>query len=436
MSQVFLSYKKEDSAVAALFDRALQAKGYSVFWDDKLRPDGAWDRQLEDKLASALCVVVLWTPRSVESEWVRAEAEFAKNQAKLLPVMAESCNVPLSFSLTQTLDLVGWDGDLDHPAFRKLASWIGEIAQGQLSRPEDTGGDPAEISAANRGVLGTLPSGESVWDGMTISSRTPPGTAFADGPDLPFLRILPAGNFLLGADASDPDRRSEEGPQKRIDIAAPFGLGIFPVTQAQFTVFSDDAAPGKASKPRRSWFGFGKPKSRRSSRSGAAASGGSPVLPVSGLTVPQAEAFCQALSARTGQNYRLPTEAEWEYACRAGTRTPYAFGASLSPDQACFRASATGLDGPQPIGTYPPNPFGLYDMHGNVREWTLDRWHDNYADTPADATPARSGHSAMNVVRGGCWQDLPAALRSAARGRATASVGNPTIGFRIVRELT
>jgi type I restriction enzyme S subunit len=127
----------------------------------------------------------------------------------------------------------------------------------------------------------------------------------------------------------------------------------------------------------------------------------------------------------------VPSEAEWEYSCRAGSATRYSCGDTIDSTRAVF-----GLpSGPFETGAHPANAFGIYDMHGNVREWTADLWHDSYDSTPQDGRPALDGHSAMRVVRGGGWRDNTAMLRSAARLRATPSIRSDVIGFRVVRSI-
>jgi formylglycine-generating enzyme required for sulfatase activity len=126
-----------------------------------------------------------------------------------------------------------------------------------------------------------------------------------------------------------------------------------------------------------------------------------------------------------------PSEAEWEYACRAGSCTRYSFGDSIDPSQALFGK----IQGPIAPGAYQPNAFGLYDMHGNVREWTADLWHESYDSTPLDGSAALSGHGSMRVVRGGGWSDEASILRSAARMRATQTWRAVVIGVRVARNL-
>jgi formylglycine-generating enzyme required for sulfatase activity len=143
----------------------------------------------------------------------------------------------------------------------------------------------------------------------------------------------------------------------------------------------------------------------------------------------EAVEFCDRLSIFTGKNYRLPSEAEWEYACRAGTTTAYFFGDNLSENQANFyhRGKENRL---MPVGQFPPNAFGLYDMHGNVWEWCLDNWHNNYEGAPTDGR-AWLSDSNTHVLRGGSWLDIPWRCRSAYRGYGVDLKFCYDIGFRV-----
>ena len=152
---------------------------------------------------------------------------------------------------------------------------------------------------------------------------------------------------------------------------------------------------------------------------------------MSGVSYEDALAFVERVSAEGGEAYRIPSESEWEYACRAGTHSRYSCGDTIAPTQAAFGLKS----GPILSGSFAPNAFGLYDMHGNVREWTADLWHESYDMTPSDGSAATAGHGSMRVVRGGGWCDGPAMLRSAARMRATQSTRSNVIGLRLVREL-
>jgi formylglycine-generating enzyme required for sulfatase activity len=428
MAEVFISYKKEDSASAERVAAGLREAGFAVWWDNELTPRMAWDAMLEREIEQAVAVVVLWTPRSVHSEWVRTEAHYGQDRGKLVPALIERCELPIAFMLRQTVDLTAWNGDRSDRNWRKLLTWIADLrahAASAVRAPGDAGA-PAN---PYRDVVGRLPSGAPVVDGAFVNASTPAGTAFRDADGLPVMRIVARGEFMLGSPPSDRDRSSTEEPQRRVEIPRPFAIGAFPVLGAQYQKVMgeavDDHAPRTKPTGLLGWFG------------GKAAPGADvavrrvPDHPVTHVSYDDAEAFAERLSAATGERYRIPSEAEWEYACRAGSRSRYACGDSIGPGDARFGNS----EGPVAPGAYPPNAFGLYDMHGNVREWTADVWHESYDATPLDGSPATQGHSAMRVVRGGSWSDDAVLLRSAARMRATPTSRVGMIGFRVVREL-
>ena len=163
--------------------------------------------------------------------------------------------------------------------------------------------------------------------------------------------------------------------------------------------------------------------------------------PVENVAWGEAQAFCQRLAQRAGRAYRLPSEAQWEYACRAGGSAPFHTGETLTTDLAnycgehAFRAEPAGLyrHVTTPAGMFPPNDFGLYDLHGNLWEWCADTWHADYTGAPASEAAWQSGGDrAARVVRGGSWHDVPGACRSAARARYEAGQGDDFVGFRVV----
>ncbi|MFM2432011.1 MAG: hypothetical protein RLZZ511_3224, partial [Cyanobacteriota bacterium] len=153
--------------------------------------------------------------------------------------------------------------------------------------------------------------------------------------------------------------------------------------------------------------------------------------------------FCARLSQRTGREYRLPSEAEWEYACRSGTNTPFYFGETITPDLANYDGNYTYGDGPKgvyreettEVGQFPANGFGLHDMHGNVREWCMDHWHSSYDDAPTDGSAwidKTAETTAERVLRGGSWLGIPRNCRSAQRVYLVASTATAYFGFRVV----
>ena len=210
----------------------------------------------------------------------------------------------------------------------------------------------------------------------------------------------------------------EELPRHEVTIPD-FFMGIFTVTQAQYQALMGENPSTFRGEDR----------------------------PVETVSWDESVAFCDRLSTQTGRNYRLPTEAEWEYACRAGTTTPFAFGDMITPELAnydwksSYNGSPTRSSDPretQPVGSYPANAWGLYDMHGNVWEWCLDHWHSNYADKPEelkqDGSTAwlSSDESKNRLLRGGSWSDYAEACRSAYRARYAPDIRCSSYGFRVV----
>lgn len=404
MADVFISYKKEDFHEAQRVAEALRSDGLTVWWDDHLTPRDAWDAELEREISAASAVVVLWTELSVKSDWVRTEAHYAVEHGKLVPVLLRNCAIPLAFSLRQTVNLTAWQGDAQARDWRKFLSWVSDLTASASRSPATLHAASAAQSNPYREVVAQLPSGEPVVDGAFVNASTPAGTAFRDADGLPVLRIIAPGAYLRGASSGDPDASSFERPQQRVEIPRPFGIGVFPVLADEYARVIG-ALPAGVDR---------RPQARQ---------------PVTHVSFVDAEAFLRQLSGLTGETYRLPSESEWEYACRAGRNARYDGGDEITPEQACF-----GLDaGPAEAGRFPANPFGLFDMRGNVREWTADLWHDSHDFAPLDGSPALEGHGSLRVVRGGGWCDAPLLLRSSARMRATESVRAAMIGFRVVR---
>ena len=248
------------------------------------------------------------------------------------------------------------------------------------------------------------------------------------------LALIPAATFLMGSPATEKERADEE-LQHKVTITKPFYMGVYEVTQRDF---SNLMGP-----PRRGLDRAIFDKSR----------GGGPDHPMENVHHKTAVEFCHKLTAladerRAGRKYRLPTEAEWEYACRAGTTTAFHFGDTFSSKQANFNGNyphGGAQQGPYlrktaKVGSYKPNAFGLYDMHGNVAEWCAD-WYDKdyYSKSPKTDPPGpkqgvlSTGYKTFYLVaRGGCWLDDARACRAAFRFRAMPRNKYRLIGFRVV----
>ena len=221
---------------------------------------------------------------------------------------------------------------------------------------------------------------------------------------------IPAGTFYMGSPENEVGRNDSEGPQHQVNVPN-FFIGKYPLTQAQYqAIIGNNPAHFKGNN-----------------------------RPVERVSWNNAVAFCQKLSQKTGKNYKLPSEAQWEYACRAGTTTPFYFGESITPDlvnydgKYAYAAAPKGQYRKQTtdVGTFPPNAFGLYDMHGNVFEWCEDDWQENYINAPINGT-ALINQSIHKLLRGGSWDHLPVFCRSAYRSSYNLDSYYFNIGFRVV----
>jgi formylglycine-generating enzyme required for sulfatase activity len=224
------------------------------------------------------------------------------------------------------------------------------------------------------------------------------------------LVCLPGGMYQMGSPGSQgyPD----EHPRHLVQISS-FLMGRFPITQEQWR-----AVMGKL--PACRFKGEGRP--------------------IDNVTWYDAEVFCRRLAKKTGRPYRLPSESEWEYACRAGTTTPFCYGETLTTDLANYCGDHTFGRGPRGIyrheptlkGVFPPNAFGLYDMHGNVWEWCADAWFDDYQGAPMDGSIRSPDEShPMRVARGGSWHETPDHCRSAVRLKLDPGDKEDYFGFRV-----
>ena len=257
----------------------------------------------------------------------------------------------------------------------------------------------------------------------------------AKGPE---LVLLPTGRFQMGspeherkiamASGSQSSWLARELPQHWVGIDRPIAMGRYPVTVGEWRAFVQ--ATGWRPGGEVDWDAPGFAQTDRH--------------PVVGVNWFDAIRYVRWLSEATGKSYRLPSEAEWEYACRAGTKTAFSFGDRITTDQANYDGNFTYNGGPRgeyrrgttPVGTFPANPWGLFDMHGNVWEWVQDVVHDNYDGAPLDGSAwEEGGDQARRILRGGSWLYNPRYLRAALRNGFSAALSNDIVGFRVVRDL-
>jgi formylglycine-generating enzyme required for sulfatase activity len=241
---------------------------------------------------------------------------------------------------------------------------------------------------------------------------------------------IPAGTFLMGSPADELERLESEGPQREVTLAQ-FFMGKYPITQAQWRVVA------------------ALPQVERELQANPSRFEGD-LRPVERVSWHDAVEFCDRLTILTNRQYRLPTEAEWEYACRAGTTTPFHFGETITTDLANYRGTDhesmkwSGSYGDGPKGEYREkttpvnqfegaNAFGLCDMHGNVWEWCQDHWHDSYKGAPIDGSAwIEGGNSERRILRGGSWFYYPWHCRSAYRNDDEPDLRFFDFGFRVV----
>jgi len=262
-----------------------------------------------------------------------------------------------------------------------------------------------------------------------------PGSALRDCEHCPELMVVPAGSFQMGSPAGEAGRADDEGPQHLVRIERPFAIGRFEVTLGQFARFVEATGRQPAARCYTLEDGAWNMRTGRSwDDPGFAVKDDQPATCVSWH---DARAYVDWLSDQTAQAYRLPSEAEWEYAARAGARTAYHVGGSISSQQANFNAAGAGRFHGQPIaaGSYPPNAFGLFDVHGNVWEWVADCYSPSYREAAADGAPSLAGDCDRRVMRGGSWGNRADDLRLAKRARLGAGYNYAIVGFRVARSI-
>jgi len=279
-----------------------------------------------------------------------------------------------------------------------------------------------------------------------------PKDSFKECDTCPEMVVVPAGSFTMGSPASEKGRYEDESPQHRVTIAKPFAVGKFEVTVDQFAAFVKDTDYNAGSE----CYSFNISRWERreglSWRNPGFSQGES--HPVACLNWRDAKAYVEWLAKKTGKQYRLLSEAEWEYAARAGTATRYHFGDNEDalcrygngPDQHAkqnIRGASRwpivscddGYAYTAPVGTFAANDFGLHDIHGNVREWVEDCWNDMYIGAPTDGSAWTVGECNRRVLRGGSWANYPRNLRSALRDRGPSDFRSDGNGLRVARML-
>lgn len=292
------------------------------------------------------------------------------------------------------------------------AFWLTQSASGRAADLETylaqfpTGNFADEARRRLTGMRPTISgSVAAAADGYPVAI----GQRFRDCPACPELVVLPSGRFVMGSPVGEEGRDPDEGPQREVQVRSPLAIAVLEVTFAEW----DACVADRMCTHRPTDEGWGR--------------GSRPVINVSWADT---QVFVAWLTRRSGRVYRLLTEAEWEYAARAGSQAAFPYGPTLAPDQANF---GHRLGRTTPTGSYAANPWGLYDMMGNVWEWVSDCWTESYRAAPGDASVRSSPlQCAQRVMRGGSWRNERGLLRSAARNRMDGNMRTDFVGFRVV----
>jgi formylglycine-generating enzyme required for sulfatase activity len=392
MSDIFLSYASEDQEHVRVLVEALVQVGWSVYWNRTTPKGRTWQEILEEELAAARGLVVVWSAKSVKRKWVIDEVqEGIRRRLPFFQILIDRVSPPLEFRSKQSVNLSAWDGDTNAFAFQNVVRNI-RSTLGQPARPEP-------LKPATR----------------KTQAEKPPESELAKGPEeyeltnslgMHFV-LIPAGTFMMGS-GIDEGGDEDERPQHQVTLSQPFYLQATPVTQGQWQKVM----------------------------------GVNPSLfqecgedcPVENVSWDDIQDFLRKLNQiENTDKYRLPAEAEWEYACRAGSTGSYCFGGGKAElDHHAWYAD-NSQKSTHPVSRLRPNAWGLYDMHGNVYEWCQD-WYGKYPAGPVidPKGPSTEGH---RVLRGGSWDGEAGEVRSAYRHRLTPSYRYGHEGFRIARGL-
>jgi formylglycine-generating enzyme required for sulfatase activity len=430
MADIFISYSKKHAALTEALARDLEAEGYTTWWDTGLLPGDEFPDEIKRQLDAAKAVIVIWTESSVNSKWVRAEATRAHAQGKLIALHRAGLDLqdiplPLNtlhselaserakiFAALSRRDIAPSNKKLE-PVTRSAPL---PVAPSAAKAAEDKGGLFSRWLGSQ--ARPTKAGGVRVIAGAGGGTRelgAKPGESFRDFGAGPEMVVIPAGSFMMGSKDGEGDK--SERPQHKVTIPQAFAAGKYPVTFDEWDAAV--AAGGVSHKPSDAGWGRGR-------------------QPAINVSWDDAQAYVKWLSAKTGQPYRLLSEAEWEYACRAGSSTAYCFGDSEGElDRYAWYSANSGRQ-THPVGEKTANDFGVHDMHGNVWEWCEDVWHDSYDGKPeglkASGGAWITGDSSRLILRGGSWGSVPGYLRAACRNGILEFRLNDA-GLRVARTL-
>lgn len=418
MSDLFISYSRHDRSLAERLARALEAEGWTIWWDRKIPAGRRFSEVITRELGAARCVLVVWSKHSVGSDWVLSEADKALERKVLVPLSLDDSPIPMPFDRVQATSLASWKGDAHHTGYRKLVSSIAErLGEQPPPAPEEhrTGTwrripKRFQVSTIAAGLLALAAVGWAVWRWLEPASK---------------MALVEAGEFLMGTSADETGATEGEVPRHRVLLDA-FYIDRYEVTVADFRSYLE-----KEKKP----FKWSEQQ-------------GEDNEPVVGVSWAEARQYCDE------QGKSLPTEAQWEKAARGtdartriypwGNDRPDGSQANFC-DRRCSGESAVddGYSELSPVGAYPlgASPYGVYDLAGNVGEWVEDwfdrdvyRLREQITRNPVTLQPSeRKEDQGLKVVRGGSFESAGTELRSAYRSALGVSATDLRVGFRCVK---
>ena len=254
-----------------------------------------------------------------------------------------------------------------------------------------------------------------------------PGRTFRDCENCPEMVVVDAGSYIMGSPENENGHSENETPLHMVTIERPLAVGMYEVKLAEFRAFADEGGP-----PRKKCWTYVNDEWKERGEHGWDNPGYEQTkeYPVVCVNWNDAQVYVDWLSEKTGEEYRLLSEAEWEYIARAGTTTPFHYGETILKSQANYGGEYT-----LPVGKYKKNDFGLYDVHGNVWEWVQDCWNESYVDAPSDGTEWERGDCSLRLLRGGAWNVESEFIRSGIRGRNDVKFRGSFNGFRVAKTL-
>ncbi len=420
---VFVCYAREDDRFVLQLGENLKGRGVPVWLDQWDIPPGSdWDRSIDDAIYDCAKFIIVLSPQAVESTEVRGELHTALAANKrIIPLIHRSCRVPRQLLTIQHVDFTSRGPD-DEAAVRQLLRTLatstdtGVAQQVEATNKSVREGEQAraEAEAKKKAELRRAEEEHAAKAHLTAS------TVFRDklknGSQGLEMVVPPAGTFQMGDVQGGGD--DDERPVRLVRIPKSFAIGRYQITFEDYDHF---ASATSRQLPDDEGWGRGR-------------------QPAINVSWEDALKYAKWLSEQTGKRYRLPTEAEWEYAARAGTETKYWWGNEIKPGMANFQGADNRWAGKQtsPVGSFQPNPFGLYDTAGNVWEWVEDCWHENYNGAPTDGSAWKEkggGNCGQRVLRGGSWYYGPETLRSSGRFGANAGIRSNFIGFRLAQDI-